>query len=380
MTDEIPVVEGEVFRPRFDTPDKDRDRLMEFTVELLHAGKITREPGLSLDETHIAPAFEKVIDAYFDRELYAELEAYFTCSECYNLWPYEGELERWRRLAERGQQARVIRLWRNHLACMKPGFWYRIAERNKGYRKPKFSGMSDASDRRSYENLIAQIPRMKEDILGVMALARHWFEYMNVPQAQLKRLQTERAEIEAEERRRPEGKPDPRAMEPDVFWEVIGAVGDHSVPAHVEAVVARLEQFKATAIKAFDAHLQELNRAAYRNDIWALAYLLYDGCSDDSFAAFRCWLILQGQEVFEATLADPNNFDIGLFRTHFEGAIALLDAPLIAYDARSGKAMKRKYLKLGPLGGDDLDEDAFEDLLPGIAEKLSASRAPIANA
>ena len=123
MQDEIPITENAAFRPRYDTLDKDWDRLMEHCVELLHQGVITREPGRALNDTHIAPAFEKVIDGYFARARYAELEAYFTSSEVYATWPFEGELATWRRLAEAGQTARVVRLWRAHIACLKQNFW-----------------------------------------------------------------------------------------------------------------------------------------------------------------------------------------------------------------------------------------------------------------
>ncbi|MEL6211002.1 MAG: DUF4240 domain-containing protein, partial [Pseudomonadota bacterium] len=120
----------------------------------------------------------------------------------------------------------------------------------------------------------------------------------------------------------------------------------------------------------FDTHLQTLHAAAYRQDLWALAYLLKGGCSDDSFAAFRCWLILQGKAAFEDTLADPDSVDIARFSSDFDGALALLDAPLLAYEARSGKAMKRKILRVGPLVGNDPGEDAYERLLPRVAAQL----------
>lgn len=372
MHDEISVVEGHVFRPRYDAPARDWDRLQEFTVELLHAGEIEQAAGTSLFDSHIQPAFELVFDGYFARAMYDQIEAYLTHSEAYNTWPFEGDLARWRQLADAGQTQRVVRLWRNHIACVKAGFWYRIAERNSGYRKPKFSGMSDASDLDSYNNLIIQIPTLKEDILGLMAFARHWFERMEVPQAQLTRLAADRAEVEVEKRRRPDGKPDPRAMDADVFWEIIGTREQNSVPTHVDAVAERLERFKASAITRFDKHLQTLMREAYRGDVWALAYLIFDGCSDDSFAAFRCWLILQGREVFEATLQDPDMFDLTHVYTHTEGALALMDVSQLAYEARTGKAMKRSHAQPIRLLGADLDEEAFEKRLPRVAAQLAA--------
>ncbi|MEM0936699.1 MAG: DUF4240 domain-containing protein [Pseudomonadota bacterium] len=376
MVDEISLGEGTVFRPRYDAPERDLDRLQDIVVDLAQDGKVTRVPGQSLYDSHIRALFEKVLDGYVARGLYDALEAHLTHGEVYNTWPYEGDLARWRQLAEAGQTQRVVRLWRAHLACVKANYWYLISERNAGYRKPAFSEMSDASDRNSYAALIRKIPRAKADVLGLMAFARHWFEGMDVPQAQLDRLAADRAEVEAEERRLPVGKPDPRAMDLDVFWEVIGTPGEESLPVQVEAVAARLERFKVTAIKKFDKQLQEHHRAAHRTDIWALAYLLCDGCSDDSFAAFRCWLMLQGRAVFEDTLATPDAFDVARFRTQFEGALALLDVPLLAHEARSGKAMTRKFVPVGALQGADVSERGFASLLPGVAARVEETRAP----
>ena len=61
MHDEIAVIEGEFFRPRYDTQTKDHDRLTEVVVELFHVGKIERQAGMSLDDSHIHPAFQQVL-------------------------------------------------------------------------------------------------------------------------------------------------------------------------------------------------------------------------------------------------------------------------------------------------------------------------------
>ncbi|TYB52801.1 DUF4240 domain-containing protein, partial [Nonomuraea sp. PA05] len=47
--------------------------------------------------------------------------------------------------------------------------------------------------------------------------------------------------------------------------------------------------------------------AAHRADLWGAAYLINGGCSDDGFEYFRCWLVGQGREVYEAALDDPDS-------------------------------------------------------------------------
>jgi hypothetical protein len=41
--------------------------------------------------------------------------------------------------------------------------------------------------------------------------------------------------------------------------------------------------------------------------LWAAAYLINGGCSDDGFEYFRCWLIAQGRQVFEQSRAAPDS-------------------------------------------------------------------------
>ena len=41
---------------------------------------------------------------------------------------------------------------------------------------------------------------------------------------------------------------------------------------------------------------EKMHGALYRCDLWAAAYLIGGGCSDDSFIDFRAGLIAQGHE------------------------------------------------------------------------------------
>jgi hypothetical protein len=52
--------------------------------------------------------------------------------------------------------------------------------------------------------------------------------------------------------------------------------------------------------------LQELMVGSYRTPLWAAAYVVNGGCSNDGFDYFRGWLIVQGREVFEHVVADPD--------------------------------------------------------------------------
>lgn len=45
---------------------------------------------------------------------------------------------------------------------------------------------------------------------------------------------------------------------------------------------------------------------SYKQDLWAVAYVVLGGCSDDGFDYFRFWLIVQGHKVFYNALENAD--------------------------------------------------------------------------
>ena len=68
-----------------------------------------------------------------------------------------------------------------------------------------------------------------------------------------------------------------------------------------------LENLPAAEIADFDRIFNEKYYAAYRWDLWAAAYIIGGGCSDDGFMDFRSELISRGQAVYEAALKNPES-------------------------------------------------------------------------
>jgi hypothetical protein len=63
----------------------------------------------------------------------------------------------------------------------------------------------------------------------------------------------------------------------------------------------------AEEIAAFAQPVWDLLAASYNWNLWAAAYVINGGASDDGFEYFRGWLIAQGREVFERSVADPDS-------------------------------------------------------------------------
>lgn len=94
--------------------------------------------------------------------------------------------------------------------------------------------------------------------------------------------------------------------DPDRFWEIIDRTLDaKDDAAQCEALKRALDGVPEEGLIAFDADYRRTLARAYGWDLWAAAYIINGGCSDDGFDYFRDWLISRGRRVYEAALADP---------------------------------------------------------------------------
>lgn len=74
-----------------------------------------------------------------------------------------------------------------------------------------------------------------------------------------------------------------------------------------EWLVEQLASRSASEIADYEIHFQTALEQSYTSSLWAAAYIILGGCSDDSFDYFRGWLIACGQEVFESAVQNPDN-------------------------------------------------------------------------
>ena len=99
-------------------------------------------------------------------------------------------------------------------------------------------------------------------------------------------------------------------MNNDQFWDLI-AQSRHDTADDIEeqcdALTERLSGLTREELIAFDALYHDRLDQAYHWDLWAAAYILNDGCSDDGFEYFRDWLIAQGREAYENALRQPES-------------------------------------------------------------------------
>jgi hypothetical protein len=100
------------------------------------------------------------------------------------------------------------------------------------------------------------------------------------------------------------------AMNENRFWEIIeqsraGSNGSQS--AQKTKLKKLLSEFELPELIAFDKIFDQMLASSYTWDLWAAAYIINGGCSDDSFEYFRRGLIASGRQRFESALQDPQS-------------------------------------------------------------------------
>src|SRR5579864_3344030 len=98
-------------------------------------------------------------------------------------------------------------------------------------------------------------------------------------------------------------------MDLDDFWSLIDQANGVGASAleHVAELERLLARTPPSEIEEFARIQSELMRASYRWELWGAAYVINGGCSDDCFDYFRGWLLMQGREVWDAAMRDPES-------------------------------------------------------------------------
>lgn len=100
-------------------------------------------------------------------------------------------------------------------------------------------------------------------------------------------------------------------MDKQTFWKLIETARAEAARAAADDVAARAARLlagrPAAEIAAAQQVLWDLLAESYRAPLWAAAYVINGGCSDDGFDYFRGWLLTQGEEAFAAALRDPDS-------------------------------------------------------------------------
>ncbi|WP_432156548.1 DUF4240 domain-containing protein [Streptomyces sp. bgisy153] len=99
-------------------------------------------------------------------------------------------------------------------------------------------------------------------------------------------------------------------MNIDRFWSIIESARSSAAVSGAlfdEALVDLLAGCPPQGILEYAEQFDEVHDALYRWNVWAAAYVIGGGCSDDSFMDFRAGVIALGRDWYERAVLDPDS-------------------------------------------------------------------------
>ncbi|MCC5822941.1 MAG: DUF4240 domain-containing protein [Phycisphaerales bacterium] len=132
----------------------------------------------------------------------------------------------------------------------------------------------------------------------------------------------------------------PQAMDESRFWSIfepLAAIPGEEIEEQEEALAEQLSQLSDDELIAFQMTYKRLHANAYRWDLWEVAYHTGGGCSDDSFAYFRNWLIGRGRQAYHAVMENPDNL-----ADYPMGEDPMLTAQSVEWDVLAGQIWEQR--------------------------------------
>lgn len=93
-------------------------------------------------------------------------------------------------------------------------------------------------------------------------------------------------------------------MSSEDFWKLIKSTKNSE--SQVTTLTEKLKLLTSDEIIQFEKSLHEYCLMCHAPDLWAAAYIIMGGCSDENFQHFKYWIIAQGADVFFEAINDPD--------------------------------------------------------------------------
>jgi hypothetical protein len=164
-------------------------------------------------------------------------------------------------------------------------------------------------------------------------------------------------------------------MTPDHFWNIIEKVHRASardMDRKCELLEAELRKLDLAEVRSFHDHFDDCFDRAYTWELWAAAYIIGGGCSDDGFSDFRSTLISMGRRTYERTLADPQSLadkDYDAETARYEGFQYVPTA--VETDLNGGQSLPRTRPAPRTPSGQPWKESKVAELYPRLAKKYA---------
>ncbi len=165
-------------------------------------------------------------------------------------------------------------------------------------------------------------------------------------------------------------------MDETEFWNIVeqSKNKENNQEKQLEKLKLILKNYSSDDIVSFDLIFTQKSNDLYNWDLWAIAYIINQGCSDDSFTDFRNWIISRGKDFFTQALIHPKKLgeiiDIG--EDIFFEEIYYVAGDL--YEEKTGEDLINfmdRYPKVpDEPEGEYWEEDDLEKLYPKLCKKF----------
>lgn len=91
------------------------------------------------------------------------------------------------------------------------------------------------------------------------------------------------------------------------FWSIVDPTQTEDQDVQQERLAVALRSLNDQQLVDFIALFESVTAKMYSWRLWAAAYVIDGGCSDDGFIDFRSWLIARGRTVADAAVLDPDS-------------------------------------------------------------------------
>ena len=156
------------------------------------------------------------------------------------------------------------------------------------------------------------------------------------------------------------------------YWSLVDrvhAASRNDMKKKCDLLATELRQLSPAEVCSFEDHFSDCLYRAYTWDIWGAAFVINDGCSDDSFMDFRSTLISLGRAPFEAALTNADS----LAEVNIESEWATFEgyqyvAPKV-YESLTGEEMSRRVRPPQSVSGIPFNEWEMSLRFPKLAAK-----------
>ncbi len=166
-------------------------------------------------------------------------------------------------------------------------------------------------------------------------------------------------------------------MDIATFWKMIEAArkaANGNIDKQFELLVEALSKESSEDIIEFDRILDDMQRKAYRANIWEAGYFIYGMGGDSVFMDFSSWLIAQGERIFEKAIKNPDSLAAIVDAEHREDVVYELFGYVgdFAYRRKHGEEAEipRVPKERPQFLGEIHDEEEWPQLYPALMAKL----------